>query len=68
MINFMKFKQEQEMQKKQELLQSKFFKILEKENKKEKEKLINFLLDKTSDEIEDVIKYIIKQKSVQKQS
>jgi hypothetical protein len=57
---------ELEKRKKEELLDSTLFKILEKENKIECDKLKKYLEDKTSEEIENIIKYIIIKKSVQK--
>ena len=62
----MKFQIEHEKKKKEELLNSTFFKILEKDNKKEYILLMNYLKDKNIDEIEAVIKYFISKKSVQK--
>jgi hypothetical protein len=64
-VNFLKYKQDHEKLKKEQLLQSPFFEILMKENEKEYKKLLGILENKTSDEIEFIIKYFINLKSVQ---
>ena len=66
MVNFVKHQIEHEKRKKDELLSSNIFKVLEKENPIEYSKIMIYLNDKTSEEIENIIKYILNKKSVQK--
>ena len=66
MVDFIKHQMEHEKRKKEELLNSNFFKILEIENKIESQKIIDFLKERTSEDIENIIKFVINKKSVQK--
>jgi hypothetical protein len=63
---FFNYQIELEKRRKEELLRSRFFQILQKDNEIEYNKLMNYLKNKNYSEIEEIITYIIKQKSVQK--
>ena len=65
-VNIIKHQIEHEKRKKEELFNSNFFKILSKENENECTKLIKYLEQKTCDEIEKIMKFIMNKKSVQK--
>jgi hypothetical protein len=65
-VDYTKIQIEHEKRKKEEILKSSFFKLLEKNNKIECDRLMRFIEDKTADEIENIIKFIINKKSVQK--
>lgn len=65
-VNFIKQQADNEKRKKDELMLSPFFKMLEKDNAIEYKKLIFYLEDKTCEEIENLFKYILHKKSIQK--
>ena len=65
-INYFKLQADYDNQKRLELLNSNFFKILEKSNKEAHNILLYNLNDKTKSEIEDIIKYCLNKKSIQK--
>ena len=65
-IDYAKLKFENDKRKKDELLNSNLFKILEADNKAECDRLVKFLKDKSFEEIDNILKYIINQKSIQK--
>jgi len=65
-IDHYKYKLEYDKRKKDELLSSNFFKLLEKENKNDYDKIMNYMNTKTYEEIENIFNYIINKKSVQK--
>ena len=66
MINYYKIQLDNEIRKKEEILNLSFFKILEKENQSNYIIIYKYIENKSADEIEDIIKYIFNKKSVQK--
>lgn len=65
-VDFAKLQREHERKKKEDILNNVFFKMLENNNKKEYDKIMEYVKDKTADEIEIILKFIINKKSVQK--